>query len=186
MSDELRNIYKGAGALDRYFEGTTPVDLYRGQKIGSHGDFMLPTLIGWYARNEPRNPDILLHNQKGNSPQYVNNDFGHLMTEGKELELTAEILRNADQYIVKGCRTMSGLHRGVSVFDKKNPRLKFDWYIILANSKLPDALAITRDDTRASKPTPIHYTIAPKDDMPLSLFLQYLRSMGAMAKLSND
>ena len=35
MSEELKNIYKGAGALDRYFEGKTPVDLFRGQKIGA-------------------------------------------------------------------------------------------------------------------------------------------------------
>ena len=147
---------------------------------------MLPTIIGWYSRGEARDPDILLRNQKGNSPQYINDDFKQLATEGKELELTAEILRNADQYIVKGCRTMSGLHRGVSVFDKKNPRLRFDWYIIPANSKLPDALAVTRDDDKTISSKPIHYTLAPKDNMPLSLFLQYLRSMGAQAKLSTD
>ncbi len=186
MSDELRNIYKGAGALDRYFESKTPVDLFRGQKIGAQGDFMLPTIIGWYSKQVPRRPDILINDQSGGTPQYENMDSGQLATEGKELKLTAEILCNADQYVVKGCRTMIGHHRGVSVFDKKNPRLRFDWYIIPANSKLPEALAVTRDDVKTSKPDPIHYTIAPKDDVPLPLFLQYLRSIGAQAKLSKD
>jgi hypothetical protein len=187
MSDDLKNVYKGAGALDRYFDGMTPVDLFRGQKIGAKGDFMLPTIIGWYAQQgKPRRPDILIKDQKGGTPQYKNLDAGELATEGRELELTEEVLRNADKYIVKGCRTMTGHHRGVSVFDKKNTRLRFDWYIIPAHSKLPDALAVTRDDIQTSKPDPIHYTLAPKDDMPLSLFLQYLRSIGAQAKLSKD
>lgn len=186
MSDELKNVYKGAGALDRYFDGRTPVDLYRGQKKGAKGDFMQPTIIGWYTRDDARNPDVLLRDKNGASPQYNGEGFANLVTEGKELKLTAEILRNADQYIVKGCRTMNGLHRGVSVFDKKNPRLAFDWYVIPANAKLPDALAVTRDVPELTRPTPIHYTLAPKDDMPLSLFLQYLKGMGQQAKLSKD
>ena len=186
MSDDLKNVYKGAGALDRYFDGKTPIDLFRGQKIGAKGDFMTPTIVGWYTRDDVRNPDVLLHDKNGTSPQYKGDGFQNLHTEGKELKLTAEILRNADQYIVKGCRTMSGLHRGVSVFDKKNPRLPFDWYIIPANAKLPDALAVTRDAPERARSTPIHYTLAPKDDMPLSLFLQYLKSMGEQANLSKD
>ncbi len=187
MSDDLKNIYKGAGALDRYFDEKTPVELFRGQKIGAKGDFMTPTIIGWYStQGKPRRPDILVNDQKGGTPQYINFAENQLATEGKDLRLTEEILRNADQYIVKGCRTMSGHHRGVSVFDKKNVRLKFDWYLIPAHSTLPPAIAVTRDDVLLSKPDPIHYTLAPKDDMSLSLFLQYLRSIGAQAKLSKS
>jgi hypothetical protein len=40
MSGELKRIYEGAGALDRYYDGQTPVDLFRGKKIGSHGELM--------------------------------------------------------------------------------------------------------------------------------------------------
>ena len=186
MSDELKNIYKGAGALDRYFDGKTPVDLFRGKKVGNHGDLMQPTLVGWYTKKGRRDPDVLVRNKKSITPQYIGEGFGKLATEGDLFELTAEILRNADQYVVKGCRTMDGMHRGISIFDKRNPRLKaFDWYIISANSTLPDALAVTRDPLYLSHTEPNHYTIAPKDDMPLSLFLQYLKSMANQASLSN-
>ncbi len=186
MSDDLKNVYKGAGALDRYFDGNTPVDLFRGKKVGSHGDLMQPTLVGWLTTLGRRDPDVLVRNQKGISPQYVGEGFSQLATDGKEFTLTAEILRNADQYVVKGCRTMDGMHRGISVFDKRNPKLKaFDWYLIPAGSKLPDALAVTRDRPEFSSVRPIHYTLAPKDDMPLSLFLQYLKSMENQASLSN-
>ncbi len=187
MSDELKRVYEGAGALDRYYDGQTPVDLFRGKKIGSHGELMQPTLIGWYSKKGTRDPDVLVRNQKGVTPQYIDADLEKLATESKELELTTEILRHADQYIVKGCRTMKGKHRGISVFDKKNGILRdFEWYKIAAKSKLPDALAVTRDEPALSKSTPIHYTIAPKDDMPLSLFLQYLRSIENQASISKD
>ncbi len=186
MSDDLKNIYKGAGALDRFFDGKTPVDLFRGKKVGSHGDLMQPTLVGWLTAIARRDPDILVKNKKGVTPQYVGEGIDNIATEGKDFALTAEILRNADQYVVKGCRTMDGLHRGISVFDKRNPKLKpFDWYLIPAGSKLPDALAVTRDRPELSSAKPIHYTLAPKDDMSLALFLQYLKSMENQAKLSN-
>ena len=117
------------------------------------------------------------------SPQYKNGDVDDdLITEGKQKPVTAEILRNADQYIVKGCRTMSGEHRGVSVFDKKNAALKnFDWFKIPAGTDIPEGLAVTRDASYTVSAKPIHYTLAPKDDMTLSLFLQQLRSMAAKA-----
>lgn len=184
MSDALRKVYEGSGALDRFFDKQTPVDLFRGRRMGTLGDLMQPTLIGWLTTGSMRPPDVLVQNAKGVSPQYNNGDFQSVTVEGKDKALTAEILRNADQYIVKGCRTMSGLHRGISVFDKKNGKLRnFDWYKIPANSKLPDALAITRDKPEKTAVDPIHYTIAPKDDMPLALFLQYLKGIEALTVL---
>lgn len=54
------------------------------------------------------------------------------------------------------------------------------------NTKIPKSLAVTRDeDWRPPAKTPeeealrdpVHYTVAPKDDMPLSLFLQHLKEM---------
>lgn len=184
MTDQLKRVYEQAGALDRYYDERTPIDLLRAKKIGSHGDLMQPTLIGWYAARGPRDPDVLVRNQQGDTPQYLDAAMEQLAVESRELELTTEILRNADKYMVRGCRTMKGNYRGISVFDKKNAVLRgFDWYLIPAATALPPALAVTRDETALTKTTPIHYTVAPKDDMPLSLFLQYLKGLGDQAKL---
>ncbi len=184
MTDELKNVYEKANASDRFFDGKTPVDLFRGRRTGDKTELMQPTLIGWYVKLEARRPDVLLEGVKDKgSPQYKNGDVeDELVTEGKQKTVTAEILRNADQYMVKGCRTMNGEHRGVSVFDKKNVALKnFDWFKLPAGTVIPEGLAVTRDATYSVSAKPIHYTVAPKDDMTLSLFLQQLRSMAAKA-----
>lgn len=183
MSDALKRVYQGAGALDRYYEGATPVDLYRGRATGDKTDLMEPTLIGWVTQRAPRPPDVLVVDDKQASPQY-RGQSNELVTESKKREITAEIVRHADQYIVRGCRTMKGEHRGVSVFDKRNPHGRFEWYLLPANATLPDALAVTRDVKIPSKTLPNHYTVAPKDDMPLSLFLQYLKGLEAQASLA--
>jgi hypothetical protein len=79
---------------------------------------------------------------------------------------------------------MRGDHRGISVFDKKNPVLRgVKWYKMPQGSEIPAPLAITRDFEATTSAKPIHYTIAPKNDMPLSLFLQYLRMMADQAIL---
>lgn len=182
MSDELRKVYEGHGALDRYFDDTTPVDLFRGRRGGDSTDLMQPTLIGWYARLEPRHPDVKLVTAEGDTPQYVNGDHAQLVTEGRAKPVTADIIRRADQYVVKGCRTMSGDHRGVSVFDKKNTRLRdFEWHKLPSGTQIPAGLAVTRDATFKVSANPIHYTVAPKDDMTLSLFLQQLKVLAAKA-----
>ncbi|MDB5865731.1 MAG: hypothetical protein JWO70_3537 [Betaproteobacteria bacterium] len=183
MTDELRRVYEGAGALDRYFDQKTPVDLFRGRRQGDATDLMQPTLIGWYAKLEARDPDVLVVDDKGGSPQYTSGDLSELVTEGKGKPVTAEIVRNADKLVVKGCRTMVGNHRGVSVFDKTNPGLRnFDWFKLPGGTELPDAIAVTRDFSGATSAKPIHYTVAPKDDMPLSLFLQHLKGLAAKAE----
>ena len=184
MTDELKNTYENAGALDRFFDEKTPIDLFRGQKIGGRAELMQPTLIGWHTKNEPRHPDVLVNDSIGVSPQYVGGDLSALVTEGKDGAETENILRNADKYIVKGCRTMAGKHRGISVFDKKNQVLRnFDWYKIEKGTDIPEPLAVTRDSPLLESIRPIHYTIAPKDDMPLPLFLQHLKSLGSKSKL---
>ena len=184
MTGKLEEVYRAAGALDRYFDKTTPVDLFRGQRDGDHSELMQPSLIGWYAKLKARSPDVLVKDAGGNTPQYTSPDFSELVVEGKDKLLTAEILKNADQYIVKGCLTMRGDHRGISVFDKKNLVLRgFKWHKMPKGSEIPAPLAITRDFEAAVSAKPIHYTIAPKNDMPLSLFLQYLRMMAAQAIL---
>lgn len=184
MTDELKKVYENANALGRFFDTQTPVDVFRGRRTGDKTELMQPTLIGWYVKLEARRPDVLIAGAKDKvSPQYQNGDLNDdLVTEDKKKPVTAEILRNADQYIVKGCRTMNGEHRGVSVFDKKNGGLKnFDWFKIPAGTDIPKGLAVTRDASYTVSTKPIHYTVAPKDDMTLSLFLQQLKSMAAKA-----
>ena len=162
MPADLRSVYKNAGALDRYFDKEIPVDLFRGQRKGDSADLLQPTLIGWNTATGPRLPDILLEDPNHASPQY-NEERVALQTEGKGKPLTAKILQNTGNYIVKGCRTMSGPHRGISVFDKHNPKLThFDWHRIPQGAQVPDALAVTRDSTSKTSLLPIRYTIAPE------------------------
>jgi Tse2-like ADP-ribosyltransferase toxin len=184
VTDELKNVYGAAGALDRFFDDKTPIDLFRGLKTGGHADLMQPTFIGWHTRGEPRHPDVLVSDSVGVSPQYIGGDSSALVTEGKDKAETENILGNADKYVVKGCRTLAGKHRGISVFDKKNQVLRnFDWYKIEKGTDIPVSLAITRDSPLLESIKPIHYTIAPKDDMPLPLFLQHLKALGSTSKL---
>ena len=186
MSDDLKNIYEAAGKSDRFFDSTTPIDLFRGQKTGDPFDLLQPTLIGWVVQSSgrPRDPDVLLTDASGRSPQYKD---GHpeseLVTEPRSKPTTAQLVSDASAYVVKGCRTLNGNFRGVSVFDKANNRLGgFDWFRIPSNTQIPPGLAVTRDGDRARPGESLHYTIAPKDDMPLSLFLQHLKGFSAVAK----
>jgi hypothetical protein len=49
------------------------------------------------------------------------------------------------------------------------------WFRLPAGTALPEALAITRESTFANRAN--HFTIAPKDDMALDLFLVCLNSL---------
>ncbi len=61
------------------------------------------------------------------------------------------------------------------IFDRKGSFLGSTWYKLPAGTKIPEALAITQD---AAKPNVAnHYTIAPKDDMPLALFQVWLNEL---------
>lgn len=73
---------------------------------------------------------------------------------------------------VKGCRTTAGEYRGISTFDKMREFPGFKWYKLPAGTKIPEALAITQDSAKPNESN--HYTIAPKDDMPLELFQKWL------------
>ena len=189
MTDKLKRLYEGKGALDRYFEEKIPRDIYRGRKQGAHTDVMQPTILGFYKRKvDVRPPDIFISDKMGTSPQFINGDEGKLVVDDKTGTLTADIIRDADKYMVRGCRTMKGNYRGVSLFHKTNPRLRnFDWFKIPKDTEIPKSLACTRDSylteaqiNNRTEPA-VHYTIAPKDDMPLSLFLQELKVLSSKA-----
>jgi ferredoxin-NADP reductase len=178
FSDALKNAYKKADKQARFFDKLTPVTLFRGLKRGDSTDLMQPTLIGFHLKRGPRKPDVLFQDGKGVTPQYENSDINAAIALDASGNLTRHVLANAGDYVVQGCRTLSGDHRGLSLFDKANKRLPFIWFCIPAGSKIPPGIAITRDsDDEHDDEVAIHYTAAPKDDMPLSLFLQHLKEL---------
>jgi hypothetical protein len=123
MTDELKKIYSGASKMDRYFDSTTPCELFRGVPKGSKVALMQPTLVGFYKRKQDpanpkakipdltqgRHPDVLVTDAKtGNSPQYGDGTTaGRLNEEHRtKMEITAEMVKNSGDYMVRGCRTM--------------------------------------------------------------------------------
>jgi hypothetical protein len=96
------------------------------------------------------------------------------------------VVERDGRQVVLGCRCDEGDYRGISTFDRK-----VTWFgsktakhfMLPANTAIPPGLAVTKDHK-----TPhgaYHYTIAPKDDMPLDLFLQHLRSLALAAQLTH-
>ena len=157
MSDALKTIYSSANLSHRYFDKTTPVDLFRGQKLSEFKEgkgILDPELVGWVRSDGvQRLADVLVEEVNG-------------------------------QKIVRGCRSVAGHFRGVSVFDRVPPFSKSSsWkcFQIPSGSKIPEALAVTKDAEARRGTSGIHFTIAPKDDMPLELFLVWLRALAESA-----
>jgi hypothetical protein len=78
--------------------------------------------------------------------------------------------------IAKGCRCVNGEYRGISTFDQKDGA-GYRWYKLPKSTGIPEALAITEGSDRPVGVTN-HFTIAPKDDMPLPLFQVWLNALG--------
>ena len=150
MADELKAIYEKAGKIDRYFEDKTPVDLWRGQKrsnIKKGMTPMHPDLEGFTRKDGTvRQPDVKI---------YLREHDGATM--------------------VKGCCGIHGDYRGVSTFGSL-PQLGagFEYYSIPKDTEIPNGLAVTKDEYNRRFGS-YHYTFAPTNDMPLSLFLVWLK-----------
>lgn len=81
-----------------------------------------------------------------------------------------------------GCRDTFGDFRGVSTFDEINPRAKdVEWFYIPEGTEIPAGLAVTRDGIKLPG-KPLHHTIAPRNNMPFTLFLQHLKGFEAVLK----
>jgi hypothetical protein len=149
MPDDLRKIYEAAGRLQYYFDDKVPCDLFRGQSK-TEAKQGLPILYP--------NPGFKLKDGSDRLP-----DVMIVVENGKQ--------------IVKGCRSTKGDYRGISTFDRKNPKLSgFKWFKLPRSTAIPAALAITQDDDYRDRAN--HFTIAPKDDMPLPLFQVWLNALG--------
>ena len=144
MSDNLRRIYEQENLLPHYFDKTVPLDLFRGQ---SHAE-----------------------SKKDLPIMYPNPGF----TRPNGMVRIADVLIETidGKEIVRGCRTTHGMYRGISTFDRKGDFPGFKWYKLPAGTKIPEGLAITQDSAKPNAAN--HYTIAPKDDMPLALFQAWL------------
>ncbi|WP_338845552.1 hypothetical protein V8J88_17695 [Massilia sp. W12] len=95
-----------------------------------------------------------------------------------------KVIERDGQSVVLGCRCLSGHFRGISLFDITITWLGPKWrnYLIPAGTPIPGALMVTRDHySRGTGAT--HYTLGPKDDMPLALFIQTLKAVALHAKL---
>jgi hypothetical protein len=150
MSDDLRKLYEAEGLLRYYFDDKVPCDLFRGQ-----------------SKTEAK---------KGLPLLYPNPGF--TTKDGREREPDVMIVEQDGKPIVKGCRCTSGHYRGISTFDRKNPTLRgMAWYKLPKATSIPDALAITQDNDRRDAAN--HFTIAPKDDMPLPLFQVWLNALAS-------
>ncbi|WP_338846649.1 hypothetical protein V8J88_23180 [Massilia sp. W12] len=146
MTDELKKVYESHKLLHRYFDKEVPKDLFRGQQP-KEAKLGLPIIYP--------NP-------------------GFKKADGSIRPPDVLIEERDGIKFVAGCRTIRGKYRGISVFDKANPALRsFKWYKLPAGVKIPEALAITQEDDYSDQPN--HFTIAPKDDMPLELFESWLK-----------
>ena len=153
MSDDLKKIYIGAGLADRFWDAATPVDLWRAQKNTDYRGGVM--VLEPHRGSETRAADVKIVERDGNQ-------------------------------FVLGCRCVYGKDdfRGVSTFD-----MKVTWFgskttkhfRIPASTDIPAGLAVTKDYKNAEGAH--HYTIAPKDDMTLGLFLQNLKALSAKATL---
>lgn len=149
MSDDLKNLYNEAGRLSSYFDKAVPRDLFRGQ-----------------SRAEAK---------QGQPVLYPNPGFKR--KDGSVRLPDVQVVEREGKKIVLGCRCIHGDYRGVSTFDRKNLGLPgFRWFRLPKGTEIPEALAITQDSNFKDRPN--HFTVAPKDDMPLDLFQVWLNTLG--------
>jgi hypothetical protein len=147
MSDELRDLYAKAGLLKYYFDKSVPRDLFRGR-----------------SRDDIRKDRPIFYPHEG----FIRNDGSKRLPD-------VEIIERDGKKFVRGCRCIRGHYRGISVFDRINEKLlSYKWYVFKKDTAIPEALAITQDSDRAEIN---HYTIAPKDEMPLDLFAVWLKQL---------
>lgn len=160
MSDELKRIYGKEGLSGRYFEDSTPCPLWRAQ---SSEDYRREVFI------------MTPH------PGYQKKDKDGRVIKNRLPDV--KIVQRDGRAIVLGCRCIAGDYRGISVFDKQVTWLGSSWvnYEIPKGTAIPEGLALTKDHF-IERHSATHYTIAPKDDMPLELFLQTLKVVASKAK----
>ncbi|GLS24305.1 hypothetical protein [Marinibactrum halimedae] len=89
-------------------------------------------------------------------------------------------IRPADVTIEDGIVKVKNRPRGASTFDKPDVfnRGNWEYYKIPQNMQLPEGLVIVKDKYNKSLGA-THYTIAPKNDMPIQQFRSLLNQLAA-------
>ena len=151
MSSELRDLYEKNGLLRFYFDKHVPKDLFRGR-----------------SRDDLRKERPIFYPHEGFTRK-----------DGSKRLPDVEIIERNGKKFVRGCRCIRGDYRGISVFVRINEKLiGYKWFVVKKGAIIPEALAITQDGDRNDIN---HYTIAPKDEMPLELFAVWLRQLAEQA-----
>lgn len=159
--DRLKNIYQAEGLSKCYFDGLTPVNLYREQKKDKFTDLeniLRPELEGWPTKDGGfREPDVEVF-------------------KGPNVGLFVRRCMGAASKVEH--------YRGVSIGTQpRRIALRSSWlaFKIPAGTEIPQPLAITRDHEKPGRDG-IHYTVAPKYDMPLGTFLEWLQVLARNAE----
>jgi Tse2 ADP-ribosyltransferase toxins len=161
--ETLRDLYARMGLADRYFDGATPAQLWRAQPPTDvkKGAFMFQPHPGY---------------------RKVDKQTGTVI---KDRPPDVEIVERDGKKWVRG-RYIHGAgdYRGISVFDARVNWLGPDWvnYRIPKATPITENLAVTKDYRRSDNGA-THYTIAPKNDMTLELFIQSLKVIAAKVVL---
>jgi hypothetical protein len=157
----MRDAYEKAGELKYFFDKTVPVDLWRGQKEKDHkqGNFVLAPIT--------------------EKVEFITGDKKRIRLPDVEV-----FHRNGEPWI-KGCRTTrrGDQHWGISLFDRRPAfAARSGWvnFKVPKGTPIPPSLAVTQDGDVPGADN--HYSIAPKDDMPLALFVAHLKEIALHIK----
>jgi hypothetical protein len=176
MTEEMKKAYEAVGELKYFFEKYVPnLNLWRGLKKDKYKE-----QIKTFNNSGKQVP---VNFARDFSIEPVIAGFEIVTKHGKRWrEPDVKVfIRNGEKWI-KGCRTTrkGDQHWGVSLWDSKPKFAEKGWFNFCLPGKdsenpvpIPASLAITQDDDYTFRSN--HYTIAPKDDVPLSLYVQHLK-----------